>query len=211
MSRILAAIFAMISLLTWADQPRHRSAFVSENGRFVLLSIHGASNRLPSFEKGRFKEYVRMGTGEEEIWGVFDGNQAEVLEDLPGFAITFEPLYSLRGTFGPRTVFVSNDGKALTVVDDYSARAPSEALEVLHFYYEGRLKRAYSLSELLDDIRNITPTASHFFWLRRQSLRFDDKLLHLKTTECRRLSFEARTGEILTESRVDDDARCEEP
>jgi hypothetical protein len=73
---------------------------------------------------------------------------------------------------------------------------------IAHFFGEGRLRRAYTLGELLDDVDRVRLTASHFLWLSSRSLRFEGELLRLVTTECQRLEFNVRTGEFSNESLV---------
>ena len=194
--RALPAIIFLVSLFAWADQPRRQYEFLSDNGRFVLISIHGSFRRVPLFEDRRFQRYVEVGSGEDETWGVFDAHRAEHVEDLhPGSMIAWNPIYTLRGNFASRSVFVGEDGNTVTVVDDFSERDPVGTLEVLHFFDEGRLTRAYTLGELLEDVRSIRPTVSHFLWL--SDLRYAEPLLRLETTEGRQLEFDVGTGEIL--------------
>jgi len=206
MSKALSAILVLIPVLAWADQPRGRYEFVSDNGRFVVVSTHGSVRRVPMFENGRFKEIAKIRGGADATWGLFDAHQAEPLEDLPGLEITWSPVYSFKGDFSSRTMFVGDDGETVIVVDDFSEREPSEDLEVLHFFNEGRLTRVYTLGELFDDIGRVRPTASHFLWISSRSLRYEDDLLHLVTTECRRLEFDGRKGETVSDRLVFDDA-----
>jgi hypothetical protein len=194
-------------MLAWADKPRQQHVFLSDNGRFVLLLTHGSTRRVPMFENGQFSEYAKVWNGEGETWGVFDALDAEPFDDSSGFEVTWSPLYTFKGDFSSRTMFVGNDGRSVTVVDDYSVREPAEDLEVLHFLDEGWVTKVYTLGQLLDDTDNARWTASHFYWLLSRSLRYEEERLQVVTTECRKLEFDVRTGEISNESLADACAR----
>jgi hypothetical protein len=212
MHKALIAILVLIPTLASADKPRRTGLFVSDNGRFVLLLTQGLNRRVPMFENGRFKEIAKVWGGEHETWGMFDARQAEPLDGsgVEGLDVTWSPLYTFRGNFSTRTMFVGDDGITVVVVDDYSEREPSEDLEVLHFFSAGRLTKAYTLRELLFDTESVKWTASHFYWLWSRSLRHEDGFLHLVTTDCRQLQFDVSTGEISNHSFVAGaDGSCE--
>ena len=66
------------------------------------------------------------------------------------------PLYTLTSSFADKTVYLTNDGEAFAVVDDYCEAAATDSLEVLSFYRNGTKVRGYRLDELLCSSYNIS-------------------------------------------------------
>lgn len=110
-----------------------------------------------------------------------------------------KPLYQLTGQFGDRTVFVSNDGVTLVVIDDWSARPHSKDLDVLLFYQNGTLKKKYLLGDLLKDQSNVSASVSHFWWMITEKHFVRDGKLTFKTLELVDYEIDCLTGEIISQ------------
>lgn len=193
---VLVAGALLSGFSAMADQPRYSIVFLSENGRYVLLNVHLAFERVPIFENGRYVG-VMKNKREEPNWGLFDAQAAQALDpsnDLETLMAGSAPLYLLRGDFSSKTALISDDGSSIVVIDDFSEALPQADLEVLHFYDAGRLVATYRLGELLESVENVQRTSSHFLWYHRDSLSFDGETLLLTTTECVPLDFAASTG-----------------
>jgi hypothetical protein len=182
-----------------ADNPRYNIAFFSENGRYVLLNVHRSIERVPIFENGQYVG-VMEARRNEPIWGLFDAQGAQPLEpsnELDTLMAGSAPVYLLQADFASKTALVSDDGVNIVVVDDFSEALPAAELEVLHFYHLGKLTAAYRLAELLDNVKHVGSTSSHFFWFSWDSLEFEGETLSLTTTECMPLTFSTNTGEMV--------------
>ncbi|CAN0331210.1 unnamed protein product, partial [Phaeothamnion confervicola] len=76
------------------------------------------------------------------------------------------------------------------------------ATEAVSFFASGRLVRTYSIGELVDRPDRLPRSVSHFLWIREAN--FDDERLEytLATHDGNRFVFDARTGAIISRSRV---------
>jgi hypothetical protein len=135
---------------------------------------------------GKYEFKYKSGKFSEQNWSLIN-------------KITGETLYGIVGEFSSRTVLVSDDGRTLVVVDDWSNRQPGPELDVLVFYRNGSLLKKYSLGDLLKDISNIERSVSHFQWFFQPStLSVVDSQLKLQTFELTDYEFDIHTGDLLT-------------
>jgi len=206
------AILAMGAQALADSGRRHRIQFTSANERFVLLNVHHSITRDPVFEDGRFVGIMNR-TLEEDLWGLFDASSATLLnpdERRERLATARQPLYQLRGDFEDKTALISDDGAAVIVIDDYSPWKLSPEREVLTFFRTGKRLQAYTLGELLRSMDSVHPTISHYLWYFTDTLRLQEGVLALTTTECAALRFSTLTGEMLSSAEPDSsDRRCE--
>lgn len=112
---------------------------------------------------------------------------------------TDKELYKLTGNIWSMTVLVSDDGKSVIAVDDYSEQQPEDNSEVLSFYHNGNRIKVYKLNEVFDDIKFISQSVSHFRWLFRNQQNFSiiDSKINLTTFEMNNLVFDIETGSLL--------------
>ncbi|GHA62320.1 hypothetical protein [Pontibacter akesuensis] len=182
----LFLLFALLTLQGLADEGRYRRSFKSENYAYELRMLTHKYGMV-MFPNG--KEYKAV---IETTWGLYD-------------VISSRQLYTVKGDFSSKTVHVSNDGKNLVVIDDYSEEIPSPELKVLEFYAGGKLLNAYILGELLCSCRNISESVYHFDWFADSELtyapdpkfNYDMQKLAITTFELVRYQFDVETGEIL--------------
>lgn len=111
---------------------------------------------------------------------------------------TGKELYKLVGNLWSMTVLISDDGKYVVAIDDYSEEEPEVNPDVLIFYKNGNRIKAYKLNEVFDDISFISQSVSHFRWLFRDQKDFsiDDSKLKLTTFEMNNLVFDVETGNL---------------
>ena len=116
-------------------------------------------------------------------------------------------LYRIKADIATMTVLVSDDGRYVVAVDDYSEQDDRENPTVLQFFGYGKLLCSYRLGDLLANPKVISVSASHFRWL----LQFETKegKLNFKTYELDDFVIDATTGKILSrekDARLDGDA-----
>jgi hypothetical protein len=111
------------------------------------------------------------------------------------------PLYCVTGNFAPKTVYVTDDGLSLAVVDDYSSALPADSLEVVSFYHLGNKVRGYRLDQVLCSTNNISSSASHFRWFAHLRFLPGQQQLTLTTYELTSLTFNLTTGALASQQR----------
>lgn len=101
------------------------------------------------------------------------------------------------------TVLVSDDGKTVVGIDDYSTQDRNKDPEVLLFYKEGKKVRSYKLSEVLDNPQFVSVSVSHFRWVHvnGKTPGINDTKVSLTTYELYDYVFNAETGEVLKKER----------
>ncbi|HRH44480.1 MAG TPA: hypothetical protein PKY82_22785 [Pyrinomonadaceae bacterium] len=104
------------------------------------------------------------------------------------------------------SVIISDDGKSIVAVDDYSTQDNRKNPEILHFFKNGKMLKSYKLSELLDNSRFITISASHFRWLNfyessNKPYLVEDSKINLQTFELNNFTFDIETGNLLKKER----------
>ena len=162
---------------------------------FIFLIPFGVKADNP-----RHKNTFTSPNGEFELRKIWGGiNQKwELIDKSSGKA-----RYQLLGDYlSSMTIFVSDDGRNVVAIDDFSEREATEDLDVLLFYDEGKLIKKYTLGELLNDTENIERSVSHFRWFFfPNKLRIEASKLTLKTFELFNYTFDIKTGEILKKER----------
>jgi hypothetical protein len=111
---------------------------------------------------------------------------------------TNRTLYKVSEWLESMTVVVSNDGRKLIAIDDFSVFFRKDNPLVLRFYLDGKLIKSYKLDQLLINPTNVTQSVSHFQWL----LDFPQKItsteeLSLTTNELVTYKFSLSNGNIL--------------
>jgi hypothetical protein len=159
----------------------------------ILLLIPFAARA----DEARYKTAFTSANGKYEL-KLTDKNWSLIEKE------TSKELYRLaENNLWSMTVLISDDGKSVVAIDDYSEREPAEIPEVLIFYQNGKKIAAYKLDELLDNPKFIMRSASHFRWLYRNEKAFsiNDAKLNLTTFEMNDLVFDVETGRILKKDR----------
>lgn len=161
---------------------------------FLLLLLVPSSTRAddprrrPSFSSGNRQFELKI-LGSQ--WG--SNGSWSLVEKATGAV-----RYQLTGELSSRTVLVSDDGRNLVAVDDFSESLAEKDPDVLSFYRDGKLIRKYRLGQLLRDPSNVSNSNSHFQWFFEDPpLSIQRERVRLRTFELIRYEFDAATGETL--------------
>lgn len=116
---------------------------------------------------------------------------------------TKKELYKLEANITSMMVLVSDDGKSVVAVDDYSEQKREENPEVLLFFRNGKKIKSYNLKDLINDKKFVSYSVSHFRWLitGKESLKIEDSTFNLTTHEFYNYLFDIETGEIIQKER----------
>ncbi len=75
-------------------------------------------------------------------------------------------------------VYLSPDGKFLVAMGPWSiGREPDKDDLAVSFYADGKLIRQYSTADLVKNKSKVVQTVSHYFWLARDTRRFQDEVV----------------------------------
>jgi hypothetical protein len=100
------------------------------------------------------------------------------------------------------TIFVSNDGKRLTVIDDFMEWSFPWRRPVLQFFDNGKFLRSYKLMDLVKDSCNLAHSSWHTIWsLGDFGFRVQDSLFSLATFEYNELEFDTYTGLLIKDQK----------
>jgi len=176
MKCILVLIIVFGSMSTFSDEPRKQYEFINRSGKFKFT----INNYRELFLKPR----------PTEIWDMIDENSSTK--------------YQIESNLSDKSVIISNNGKYVVIVDDYSRAEPVKSLKVLKFYTDGLLIKEYTLGDLLKSISNISYSASHFTWFfeNNQKYRSDEEKLYITTYELRNYIFDIKSG-IIVQNEID--------
>ncbi len=171
---IILTLFCYTSVQ--ADGSRSRTEFESENKKFEFRLINAGKVFDKPFE--------------DEIWIMFEKSSEK-------------EIYRIIDHFWSKIVLVSDDGKSIVAVDDYSIRDYAKNLEVLTFYQNGIKTKGYKLSDLFDKKILAYGTVSHFRWSNfdEEKDKIDKSKFNLTTYELNNFTFDVNTGEILKKER----------
>lgn len=110
-------------------------------------------------------------------------------------------IYDFQYHLSDCTVFISNDGRNIIAIDDFSFGFISNNEIVLTFFRDGILIREYTLGDLLDDIGNTTLSASHFKWTFRDTFILENNYFRFMTFELYEYVIDSNTGNIVERKR----------
>lgn len=124
---------------------------------------------------------------------------------------TRKELYRLKGNISSMSVLVSDDGESVIAIDDYSEQEPENNSDVLIFYRNGKQIKTHKLKEVIEDIKFVSQSVSHFRWLFKNQKEFSvaDSKINLTTFEMNNLVFDIETGNLLKKEKdelLSDDA-----
>ena len=149
------------------------------------------SQSLFTSANGKFEARLKDGT-----WRLFETAPKKELYQ-------FQDYYEHGISFHTMTLVVSDDGKVIVAVDDYSMQDFRNNPEVLFFFREGVITKRFKLRELADN-RFLTVSVSHFRWVigsGSNKFRITDGQLSLSTLDLHDLTFDSATGELKSRKR----------
>lgn len=173
MKLFLLILLLAFPLISRADQPRYNEVFTSKNGKFQLK--YQSDERL-----------IRDGE-----W---------ILQEME----SGKEIYRLTGNYlQSMTVLVSDDGKSVAAIDDYSTQNYENNPEILIFYKNGKKLKSYKLDEIYNKHKFLIVSTSHFRWTFEYEKTFSikDSKLNLTTYDLNNYIFNVESGRILKKER----------
>jgi hypothetical protein len=112
-------------------------------------------------------------------------------------------LYSIRDYgYTSMTIFVSNDGQRLTVIDDFMEGQIIEQRAALLFYNNGKLIHSYKLTDLVKDTCNVAFSVWHTMWsIDDYGLKDHDSTFSVATFEFNEMEFDTFTGKMISDQK----------
>lgn len=159
--RILLTFLALLLVQSvFADQPRLRYSFKSNNGYFELRPSDTifSDNKVytDSIYNPKTKEYfVSTYTYPDRYyWGLYDLRTNRKLYTIKNDSLFIET----------KTARVSENGENVIIVDDYSGGFGIPNFDVVHFYKKEILLNTLTLGDLLDNMCSVSYSSSHMTW-----------------------------------------------
>jgi hypothetical protein len=167
----------------YADDPRYKSEFKSDNGIFTLKVSKLEKEKIKD-ESGSYIVYT------ERKWGLYK------LSDK-------KPIYEIPGPISERTAYISNDGKYIVVINDWPPEQANDSLELILIYVNGELIKSLKLSDIYNCGYNITSSVSHFAWSWGDiEVNFNSNIISFKTYELIDYKIDIPKGKII-ENKLD--------
>lgn len=145
----------------FADQPRLRYSFKSANGFYELKpsdtifsdkKVYKDSLHNSNTEEYTINEYTYS---DRYIWSLYDLKKNKKLYTLNN---------SEELLINSKTALISDDGKNIIIVDDFSGGYGFKDFEVVHFYKKNKLIKHLALKDLLLNMCSFTYSTSHMNW-----------------------------------------------
>lgn len=104
--------------------------------------------------------------------------------------------------YASMTIFVSNDGQSLVVIDDFMQGHKISDRPALIFYQNGKETANYKLVDILDDTCSVRKSIGHTTWsLEDYGLVNNDSVFSVATFEFNEFEFNAFNGELLKKAK----------
>ena len=145
----------------FADHSRLRYSFKSANGFYELKPSDTIFSDKKIYKDSIYnsntKEYTinEYTYSDRYIWSLYDLKKNKKLFTLNN---SEELLIS------SKTALISDDGKNIIIVDDYSGGYGFKDFQVVHFYKKNKLIKHLGLKDLLSNMCSITYSVSHMKW-----------------------------------------------
>ncbi|MCH2032342.1 MAG: hypothetical protein MK202_02385 [Tenacibaculum sp.] len=166
---VLIGFLATISL--FADQDRRQYSFKSKNGFFELKPSDTIFSDNKTYRDSTYnpktKEYVTNSyqLSDRFYWGLYDLRTNKKL-----YTIKNDRLY-----IETKTALISENGKNVIIVDDYSGGLAFPSLEIVHFFNEGKLLNTLKLGDVLHNMCSVSYSVSHMRWCFNFKLSKENK------------------------------------
>jgi len=106
--------------------------------------------------------------------------------------------------FKSMTIFVSNNGQNIVVIDDFMEGHKIGNRNTIWFYNNGKLVKSYRMNELVSDTCNISKSIWHNEWcLENFDIIDNESHFTLSTYEMTDFIFDLTTGEVITKKKPD--------
>lgn len=171
-------LLIIICFRCYADEPRYKSEFKSNNGIYTL-KVSEMGKEIIKIES---ESYVKHS---ERKWGLYK---------LPNK----NPLYEIPGPISEKSAYISDDGRYVIVINDWPPEQVNDSLELILIYANGNLLESYSLSEIYGCGYNISSSVSYFSWSFNDiKVDFSSNTLSFKTYELVNFSINISNGKLI--------------
>ncbi|MDL2141952.1 hypothetical protein QQY79_05430 [Flavobacterium tructae] len=192
----MRTFFFILTLLflqkTFADQPRTRYSFKSLNSRYELKPSDTlfSDNKIytDSIYDSETKTYYKTSYSypDRYYWGLYDTQTKQKLYTIKNDSLFIEF----------KTAVISNDGRNIVIVDDYSAGFGYKGFEIMTFYEKDKLIKHLKLGDLIQNMCALSYSVSHMTWCSRDFDFNDRNEIKIKTHEFYNYTFD-KNGELL--------------
>lgn len=155
---------------------------------FLPLYVLGDEPRITNHFISSNKQF-ELRLADDSRWDLIEKSSSRVV-------------YRIDGNLGPRaklwamSAFVSDDGRYVVAIDDYSEQDFAANPEVLYFLNDGRPFRSYKLTDLVDT-KFVEASVSHFRWLiHPKAIALTERSISFATYELNQFAFNIETGDI---------------
>lgn len=158
--RILLIISLFCLQKMFADQPRIRYSFKSQNLKYELKPCDTifSDNKIytdSTFDK-RTNTYIKSSYSypDRYYWGLYDTETNQKLYTIKNDTLSIQM----------KTAIISNDGQNIVIIDDYSGGFALQELEILTFYERDKKIKSIKLGEMLENMCSVSYSVSHMTW-----------------------------------------------
>jgi hypothetical protein len=111
---------------------------------------------------------------------------------------TKDERYSIKDQgFGTMSILISDDGEKIVVIDDFSVGIETDNRTVIWLYNNGDLIKSHTLSEMIEDMCNLSISVSHISWcLSDFTLDADNNVFTFSTNEMYNFKIDLSTGGV---------------
>lgn len=201
--RILLIITLFSLQKIFADQPRIRYSFKSQNLKFELKPCDTIFSDNKIYTDSKFDKktntYIKSSYSypDRYYWGLYDTETNQKLYTIKNDTLSIQM----------KTAIISNDGQNIVIIDDYSGGFALQELEILTFYQRDQKIKSLKLGEILENMCSVTYSVSHMRWCSRD-FKFNHKNeFIINTYEFYNYTFD-KNGEILSkksDEKIDED------
>lgn len=154
---------------------------------FYTLIAFGDEQRLvTSFKSANGKCFLQYS---KKRWSLKDG--------------TGKVRYSIKDHgYTSMTIFVSDDGQRLTIIDDFMEGQKIGGRTAILFFNKGKLINSYKLTDLVKDTCNVAFSVWHTMWtIDDFAFKDHDSVFSIATFEFNEMEFDTFTGQLIRDKK----------
>jgi hypothetical protein len=192
----MRTIFLIITFFcfqnTFADQPRLRYQFKSQNSKFELKPCDTLFSDkkvyTDSIYDSNTKTYFKSSYSypDRYYWGLYDTETKQKLYTIKNDSLFIET----------KTAIISNDGQNIVIIDDYTGGFGYKGFEIITFYEKDKLIKRLHLGDLIQNMCSVSYSVSHMTWCSRDFEFNESNEITIKTFEFYNYTFN-KNGELI--------------
>jgi hypothetical protein len=158
----------------------------------AISSFWLMTNSLRADSPGLIEPFVKTSEGGSCFVSVIPSGESEESDETATYTIyrlqengSFDKLFSLTRNYAwPGELFLSNDGLTIIFVNTLPwGEKPERDHWAVEFYREGKKIKSYSVTDLVKNANSVTRTASHYFWLKQDTIIWESDSKKLTQSE----------------------------